>query len=300
MQDLFYKSPPTYEAYEKKLHNLSLKYDFMKLGVIGKSHLSRNIYEVRIGNANNLVLYAGAFHAQEWITTLLLVKFLEEVCESIKKKSLISDTPVYKTLFQRGLVIIPMLNPDGVEIALNGFSSAAHLGEYVKIIKKRDSRSWQANAIGVDLNHNFDAGFEIEKALEKKAGIRNNSPRQYGGSFAHSEPEVRAIVDFCTNNPVKSAFAFHSQGEEIFYKYGEHTPPQSRFIARLLSISSGYKLKENEGLASHGGFKDWFIEKLNLPAFTIEIGKGENPLPISELEKIYNKILEMLVIGMLC
>ena len=57
------------------------------------------------------------------------------------------------------------------------------------------------------------------------------------------------------------------------------------------SIQSG-----NAGLASHGGFKDWFISELRKPGFTMEIGKGENPLPVSQLYEIYSRIEEALVL----
>ena len=69
-------------------------------------------------------------------------------------------------------------------------------------------------------------------------------------------------------------------------------------MAQAMSAVSGYKLGEAEGLARGGGFKDWFEQKFHRPAFTIEIGKGMNPLPISDLDSIYEKIREMLVLSL--
>ena len=54
-----------------------------------------------------------------------------------------------------------------------------------------------------------------------------------------------------------------------------------------------------EGLASHGGFKDWFIQEMGRPGFTLEMGKGENPLPLSDFEGIYEKAQEMLLLAAL-
>ena len=63
-----------------------------------------------------------------------------------------------------------------------------------------------------------------------------------------------------------------------------------------MATSSGYALDVPDGVADGGGFKDWFITEFNRPGFTIELGLGENPLPIEEATKIYNQIREMLVL----
>lgn len=70
-------------------------------------------------------------------------------------------------------------------------------------------------------------------------------------------------------------------------------------MAKIFSASSDYRLVENDGLASHGGFKDWFISEFGRPAFTFEIGKGENPLPLSDFEQIYEKLEETLLLAAL-
>ena len=93
------------------------------------------------------------------------------------------------------------------------------------------------------------------------------------------------------------AFALHSQGEEIFWQYGDKKPPRSETIAKILAAASGYRLVDNTGLASHGGFKDWFIEYFNKPAYTIEIGKGKNPLPVRDFDGIFQKTLPMLAVS---
>ncbi|MEG2813623.1 MAG: M14 family zinc carboxypeptidase, partial [Oscillospiraceae bacterium] len=199
------------------------------------------------------------------------------------------------SFLNNGVVFIPTLNPDGVDIAIKGVNSAGEFSGIVKKAMKKDERSWQANARGVDLNHNFDAGYDKLKNIEISSGITGASPRQYGGEFAHSEPETKAIIDFLNKINPRAVFAFHSQGEEIFYEYGDNTPTISYFVAELYRKLSGYKLVKNDSLYSHGGLKDYCIEKLKIPSFTIEIGKGENPLPIDDLFPIYDKIRKMLV-----
>ena len=287
-QETFYIQPPEYEWLSAMILRLK-KCERFKIFSIGRTTLGRNIYAVGAGKLRSGTLMVGGVHALEWLTTLLLLRFCFDLSE---------QKEILTKLENRGVIIIPCLNPDGVEIVLKGAESAKGLGSFVKRISNDDLSNWQANANGVDLNHNFDAGFSTLKRLEQKAGIVSPSPRQYGGEYPFSEPESKSLASLCKLFDIQTAFAFHSQGEEIFYQYGKHTPPQSRLIAQLLSESSGYKISNQDGLAAHGGFKDWFIEKLHRSAFTIEIGKGENPLPITDLDCIYNRLESTLYLAL--
>ncbi len=296
MEDYFLQ-PPSYERTLRQCHLIKLQNPDVKLFPIGKSFLGRKLYALAIGNTKNAVLFAGAFHAQEWLTCSLLVRFFEELSKAYTKGEPLLDIHLRNTLQDKGLICVPMVNPDGVEIAVNGIGSAGHLQHRVEALMAKSSKKWQANARGVDLNHNYDAGFWELQKLERAQGITGPAPTQYGGPMPHSEWETRAMVNLCRAFDVKKAFAFHSQGEEIFYEYGEHTPPASRLMAELLASTCGYRLVRNEGLASHGGFKDWFIDKMRRPGFTIEIGRGESPLPIEDLSPIYARLLEMMLLA---
>lgn len=284
----FLASPPDYRWICASVLELK-KHEKLKVFSIGRSVLGRNIYAFGAGRLRGGTLFVGGVHALEWLTTLLLFRF----CFDLSKRE-----EVLSRLENKGAIIIPCLNPDGVEIVLNGLEGAKERASFVDRISNGDLSKWQANANGVDLNHNFDAGFNILKKLEINAGIISPSPTRYGGEYPFSEPETKALASICKLFDVQTAFAFHSQGEEIFWQYGKNTPPRSRLMAELLSESSGYKLSAQEGLASHGGFKDWFIDRLSRPAFTIEIGKGKNPLPIQELDGIYERLENTLYLAL--
>ena len=295
--DVFYKSPPAYEGFKKKMISLGDEYDFIKLIRVGKSVLKREIYGIGIGDLKNAVLLAGAFHAQEWLTASLLVKFAEDICAHYIKSEEFVGVNLNKILSERGIIIVPMVNPDGVEIALSSAKSAGHLCGFVEDTMKLSDESWQANARGVDINHNFDAGFDTLRRMESELGIVGPMPRKYGGRSPHSEPESKAMVNLCSCFDIKMVFAYHSQGEEIFWEYGGNTPKSARVIASALAASCGYKISSPVGTASHGGFKDWFIEKTGRCGFTIEIGRGVNPLPIEELEPLYARLVEMMTLS---
>lgn len=299
MFDGFYREPPSYDNIRRAVCELKERFPFLKTFPIGKSVLGRSIYALGIGDVYRGTLFVGGVHGMEWLTTLLLFRFCEDILSAMTTGEPLADIDMARTLENRSIAIIPCLNPDGVEISLHGAESAGQLCAFVEKASGGDASRWQANARGIDLNHNFDAGFPQLKELEEQAGFTSPGPTRYGGTAPHSEPETRSLVNFCCAFDLRQAYAFHSQGEEIYYRYGPHTPVRSQLMAQVLASASGYMLASPEGTASHGGFKDWFIDCLHRPAFTIEIGRGKNPLPVEELEPIYARLLEMMLISIL-
>lgn len=288
-----------YEACRAIIYRIKRSYPFVNCSVCGRSLAGRAIFSLSLGHGPRPVLFAGGFHAQEWMTSLVLLRLLENLCESIAKKSELCSINIAGALTGRELIIIPCVNPDGIQIALNGIAGAGCYSSLVQKISGGDLSNWNANARGVDINHNFDAGWKILQHMEQEAGITGPAPRQYGGTEPESEPETMALTRLCRIRRPRHALAIHSQGEEIYWQYGDCNPPRAELMAKIFAASSGYELIQNEGLASHGGFKDWFIEEFNRPAFTIEIGKGKNPLPLTDFEAIYAKIEEMLTLAVI-
>ena len=285
-----------YSTNLKTFEELTAEFSFLRPSVIGRTALGRGIFSLSLGNEKNSVILAGGFHGSEWLTSLALYLFTERLCKSISEKTLMCAVDPSIAFSQLGVTIIPCVNPDGVEIATHGIQGAKGLKEFVSSLKCDDYRKWNANALGVDINHNFNAGWEKLRQLEREEGIDSPSSRRYGGAFAESEAETRALTRLCRLKKFRSCMALHSQGEEIFWQYGENTPKSAEIMAKILADSCGYRLVNNEGLYSHGGFKDWFIEEFSSPGFTMEIGKGENPLPKEELYEIYAKIEEALLL----
>lgn len=281
---------------EKMIDALNKRYSFLKVGTLSKSLCGRNIHYFEIGEPSEQVLFVGAFHGMEWLTSSLLIRFVYRLCESIKCNENISDVHMRDFLKSTGLLVIPCLNPDGVEISLYGENEAGRYSSLVREVSNGNTSRWQTNARGVDLNHNFDADWEQLRRMEINSGIVGAAPTRYGGRAPESEPESHALAELCRTRNIKHAVAFHSQGEEIYWNYGEHTPKRSKLMADVMAASSGYTVSNPEGLAVGGGFKDWFIDKLHRPGFTIEIGKGENPLPLQDLPAIYYRLEEMLVL----
>lgn len=281
------------------LRALCEKHPVLQRGTLTHSLCQRSVEYLEIGNQRHPVLFAGAFHGMEWMTTLVLLRFADQLCDAMETGRRMSEVDIGAFLRRRGVVIVPCVNPDGVEISLHGSVAAGSYQELVYHVSGGDTSHWQANARGVDLNHNYDAGWEALHRMEQKAGIVSAAPTRYGGPHPESEPETQGITALCRTRSFRHALAFHSQGEEIYWQYGEQMPEKAQLMAQVLATSSGYALSTPEGLAFGGGFKDWFLTECKRPAFTIEIGKGSNPLPIEDFDKIYQDLEEMLALSVI-
>ena len=287
--------PPTAENTEKYIQGILKEHPCSKSFFVGRSVLGRKIRVLSIGKTAGSVLFAGATHGSEWLTSLVIFRFFNDICYAFEHGEKLFGTDIRKVIEKRGFSVIPVLNPDGVEININGKSGAFSSGRKVERLSGGDYEHWNANAAGVDINHNFGAGWEILHRQERENGIFGPAPRKYGGPRPFSEPETRAACGFCSTFDVKRLYSFHSQGEEIFWYYGRKTPIIGRDMAEEFADACGYKIAMPEGMAANGGFKDWYIEKFGRPGFTIEIGKGENPLPLSDFDEIYEKLFPALI-----
>lgn len=285
-----------YNTNLKLFEELTVSFPFLRPRVEGRTALGRGIFSLSLGNEQNSVLITGGFHGSEWLTCLELYLFTEQLCRHLSEGKLFCGVDTEKAFSQLGVTLIPCVNPDGTEIAVHGTEGAKGLKSFVASIECEDYCKWNANALGVDINHNFNAGWDKLRRMEAEEEIDGPSPTRYGGKFAESEAETRTLTRLCRLRRFRSVMALHSQGEELFWQYGDRTPKASLMMAKILSDSCGYRLVDNQGLYSHGGFKDWFIEEFALPGFTMEIGKGENPLPKEKLYEIYERIEEALLL----
>ncbi len=280
-----------YQELRDKIYELQEKFDFIEVNAIGKTILGKSIPLITIGDGKKNVVYIASHHGMEWITSALLINFIYDACCEYRRNSSIFDIST-KVLFEtRKIHIIPMLNPDGVEYAIHGIASNNILKErLIKYNNGTDFSHWQANARGVDLNHNYSSGFSEYKIIERKLNLYNGANSKYSGEYPESEPETRALCNFVRWIKPDLGLSLHTQGEEIYYTSGEKSCSASLSLAKTISRLTGYKISLPSGTAKYGGFTDWFIEEFNKPSFTLECGLGENPLPFSDFNKIYPKI----------
>lgn len=292
---LDFDRPLDYKLMMEYLNVFAERYDFISVTYLCPSILGKNIPVIKLGEGKESVLYVGSHHGAEWMSSVILVKFINEYCELYRTKK----SPFGVDLGDTGksIYVIPMLNPDGVDISIHGVDEDNIMYDRLFSMngKNKDFTTWKANARGVDLNHNYNAGFLEYKAIEAAAGIYGGAPTRYSGECAESEPEVGALCNFLRfNDDIKMVLTFHTQGEEIYYSSGDACLPRSKETALYFSRLCGYAVGKADGMAAYGGLTDWMIRELARPSFTIECGKGETPLPLSDHFLIYNALRELL------
>lgn len=286
-----------YMSLRKIINELCKKYPVLQEFVIGKSCAGRDIPAVKINSDTEYVLFAAAFHGSEHITSNILLLFLEELAAAYIQNRSLAGIDIRKAIGNRGIIFVPLVNPDGCEISIHGALGCGRAAGDIYKMSCGDFTHWNANLRGVDINHNFDAGWRELHALERKSGILGPAPTRFGGFAPHSEPETKALVNLCKEYNIHHALALHSQGEVIYWSYNGYEDKRAKQMAEIMATTSGYALDVPIKIATGGGFKDWFLKEFLRPAFTVEVGKGKNPLPIADAAKIYGDIREMLTIS---
>ncbi len=280
----------TYDVLQHDIRGLKARYPFIEIGVAGYSSLGRELGYIRLGTGANEVFYNAAHHGLEWITSPVLMKFTEDYAKAYALGTEISGFDPREMWENSSIYIIPMVNPDGVDLVLNGLQrSNPNYSELIRWNRGSTdfSKDWQSNNNGVDLNHNYNAAWEESKQAEAVLGITGPGPTRFSGPYPESEPESRAMADFTRAHDFRLVMAYHSQGEVIFWNFENLAPAEAQTIGESLAGLSGYELAEPEGPASYAGYKDWFIQDYRRPGYTVEVGRGRNPLPISQFSTIY-------------
>ena len=245
--------------------------------IIGYSVLGQEIYAIKkeYNKNNRWALITAGMHAREHLATDLICLFLEDL-------KLIESLPF-------NIAFVPLVNPDGVELCENGTKNidSESAKRLIEINGSKDFSLYKANARGVDLNNNWDANWEIHFTNKTKP-----SSQGYYGEKPMSEPEVIALANFTAKLNPFITVNYHLKGEEIYFDFFQNEEDYERdeLIAKIFSQSSGYKIVKTQ-VVSSGGFKDWCVQKLHIPALTIELGsdKFSHPYPKQELYNIYLK-----------
>lgn len=284
------------------VEGLKERYPFLQTGTIGTSVMGKQIPYIQIGTGETQVFYNASFHANENITTPVLLKFAEEYAKAYAEGGMLYGVPAEGLFTSYRLYLVPLVNPDGVDL-VNGllntgiyYRRAAQIGaDYPSI---PFPSGWKANIEGIDLNLQFPAGWENAKEIKFAQGYVSPAPRDYVGSAPLTAPESAAVYQFTREHDFSLILAYHTQGEVIYWKYLDYEPVNSYEIARYFGEVSGYTVEETPQQSGYAGYKDWFIQEYNRPGYTIEVGMGENPLPMSQFDQIYEANKGILLGGM--
>ena len=312
-----------FELYLQKI--AELKNMGLEPHIYGKTVLNQPLYYFKLVkrvdyNKKPIKIFVQAgIHAREHITTFLVFRLIEhyyvQVYRELSKINNVHN-PFLKLNYE--LYFVPSSNVDGLQLCAEGVDfideeictaakknfdtrtfgdlSKCTSAEMVDKIKNRlielnlgnrDFSLWKANANAVDLNVNFDAQFGSGTKNVKCSGAEN-----YIGRFANSEPETRALVKLVGKIEPDVTISYHCKGQEIYYQFFQNKKEllRDKAIAEIIEKTTKYNIIDISELSA-GGFKDYCIEKLKIPAFTIEVGDDNlsHPIRVDKLKQIYKE-----------
>ena len=152
--NVFYNS----SVLQHNLQDLLTVYPFLNSKTIGYSVLGKPLSVITIGTGSKEVFYSASFHANEWITTPVLMKFIEDVSNAYITNTNILGYSIRNLLSNVTIHLCPMLNPDGVDLVTgflpknsSAYRNADRIAYSFTTIPFPDG--WKANINGVDLKN---------------------------------------------------------------------------------------------------------------------------------------------------
>ena len=209
----------TSQVLELTLTGLLLRYPYLGSGAIGSSARGLPIWSVSIGEGETQVFYNAAHHANEWITTPVLLAFLEEYCLALLDGDTLYGYDAAELFRRTTLSIVPMVDPDGVDLVTGYLSS----GPWYECAKQWAENypaipfpeGWKANLNGVDLNLQYPAGWEEARRIKESMGFTSPAPRDYVGTAPLTQPEALAVYRHTLRNDFRLTLSYHAQGKLI-------------------------------------------------------------------------------------
>jgi len=281
----------SYERMNADLTALAARYpNLITLGSAGKSEYGRELATADLGKGPAMILLLGSHHAREWITTVTMMKMLEDMAQQYEADE--AGSPHARDLLDRVTFrFVPMVNPDGVtlqQVGLAAFPKSDHAALLRMNGGSTNFKRWKANGKGIDLNRQYPANW---------ANIRNPakgpSYMNYKGSKPLEAKEAGAISELTRALKPEIAIAYHSSGEILYWHFHTNADNVGRdyAFASAYAKMTGYQLVSPSPNPSGGGFTDWFIQDFGRPGLTPELGRaaGETHVPLSEWSRIWNQ-----------
>ena len=276
------------------LNVLQQKYsDKLKVSAVGTSVDGRAIYQAILGNpqAKNAIFIMSTIHGREWMNSWILMEMLEFNLDNWDNIAPNGET--YGNVFNDCCIyLLPMVNPDGVEISQNGFNviNNEELRNSLKTMRGAgNTKRWKANAHGVDLNRNFGTGWN------SKVDQTTPGADFYNGPNAWSEPETLAVKSALEQRGFIAALTYHSAERTLYWDLGQEGQMRERTQALVTHCHNinGYKYGEASPLK--GLEYNYMNFDKQIPTVCIETGTVACPLPYSQFKTIWKENHMMMV-----
>ena len=292
--------PMTSARNDQFIDQLVERYPFVRSETLGRTAFGRPIRTIVIGEGERQVLFTAAHHANEWLTATVLLKFAEDLAQAVEEQGTIWGVPAKNIQNLVTVRLVPMVNPDGVDLVTGAISPGSEEYTLALSLSRNYPRipfpeGWKANVMGVDLNLQYPAGWLQAREIKFSQGYTHPGPRDYVGRAPLVQREPRALADYTEEVDPRVVLALHSQGRVIYWQFEDYDVPGARELGEEFARVSGYALEDTPYESAFAGYKDWFIKNFRRPGYTIEVGTGQNPLPLEQFDQIYRDTLGILV-----
>lgn len=279
---------------------------------IGQSVDGREIFACVVGNptAPKRIMITGGIHGREYLSSLLVMMQIEHYLTEY-------DTGEYNGLAYRDMFeqyafyVLPMINPDGIMLALEGIESVQTPAvrenlEEIFADNKRDgltgaeqindyfAYNWKSNANGVDLNRNF----ALSTWSQVNTGIMSPCFRNYKGPSPASEPETQAVTAWVESlGEIEGMLAFHTAGQVVYWDCGvTGAVRQETFdLADVICEHTGYKFIYDKHLDA--SLNDWMTLDLDVPTVTVELAEVIYPMPPDQIDQAWEQAGKLWVVA---
>ena len=241
--------PMTSRLCEQIIDELVRTYPFCRSELLTNTAFDRPIRTLVIGSGERKVLFTAAHHANEWITTPVILKFVEEMAQAMENGGQLAGVDARELGQRVTIYTVPMVNPDGVDLVTGltqpgqfQYETAAALSQNYPSIPFPDG--WKANLLGVDLNLNYPAGWRQAREIKFSQGFTRPGPRDYVGRAPLNQLETRALAGYTEAVDPALVLAYHSQGRVIYWQFADIEVPGARELGERMAQVSGYDLEE--------------------------------------------------------
>jgi len=292
--------PMTYERCIQTIDALVEEYPFLESRWLITTAFGRQLRTLVIGSGGRRVLFSAAHHANEWITTPVLLRFVEDLAQAYRSGGALYGVDAALIVNNVTIYTVPMVDPDGVDLVTGAIAPGTL--EYEQAITLSENypaipfpEGWKANLLGVDLNLQYPAGWRQAREIKFSQGFTRPGPRDYVGRAPLNQRESIALAEFTEEVDPALVLAYHTQGKVIYWQFRDYFVPGAQALGEEFARLSGYTLEDTPYESSFAGYKDWFIQNFRRPGFTIEAGQGTSPLPLAQFDEIYRDNLGILV-----
>lgn len=197
-----------YTLLRRRVYRCRELFPFAGFSAVGRSWNGRALFALRLGEPTDAVLMLGGFDGRDDLTPRLLLNFFEKLCRRYAEDAALADIRIRSLLADRGVTILPCVNPDGLAQKQTG------------------------NAHGVNLAENFKPHWAERRRLTQ------DDENLFAGSVPESEPETRALLGACRRGDFRHMLVL-GRGDNTVSAYAPDSPHQTAQLMQKVFCAVG-------------------------------------------------------------